>query len=64
LNLTTSFKELTEQEKWSFCMHHNAMVHRTNFSMVALEETMGKWLITHALWPSRSPDLITCNYYL
>jgi len=28
-------------------MHHNAMVHKTNFSMTALEETVGKWLITH-----------------
>jgi len=45
-------------------MHHNAMAHRTNFSMVDLEETVGKWLITHAVWPSRSPDLKTCNYYV
>jgi hypothetical protein len=43
-------------------MHHNAMVHKTNFSIVALEETAGKWLITHALWPSRSLDLNMCNY--
>ena len=38
--------------KMSFFMHRNAMVHGTNFSMVALEETVGKWLITHAMWPS------------
>jgi len=31
--------------KRSFLMHHNAMVHRTNLSIIALEETVGKWLI-------------------
>jgi hypothetical protein len=31
---------------------------------VALEEIVGKWLISHALWPSRSPNLNMCNYYL
>jgi len=40
------------------------MVHKTDFSVVTLEEAVGKWLITHALWPSRSLDLNTCNYYL
>lgn len=32
--------------------------------MVALEKILGKCLITHTLWPPRSPDLNTCNYYL
>ena len=32
--------------------------------MVALKEIVGKWLITHGLWLSRSPDLNICNYYL
>jgi hypothetical protein len=35
-----------------------------NFSMVALEEILGKCLVTHTLWPPRSPDLNTRNYYL
>jgi hypothetical protein len=64
LNLATSFKELTKQRQWSFFMHHNAIVHRTNFSVVALEEIVGKWLISHVMWPSRSQNLNTCNYYL
>jgi hypothetical protein len=47
LILTPFFRELTEEEnKYSYFMQDSAMVHITNFSMTALEEVFGEWLIT------------------
>jgi hypothetical protein len=45
-------------------MLDNATIHKAKFSMAALEEVVGKWLITHGLWPPVFPDFNICNYYL
>lgn len=40
------------------------MTYTPNFSTAALEKDFGKWLLTCRLWPPRSPDFKSCNYYL
>ena len=35
-----------------------------NFSLTAVEEVIGDWLMTAGLWPSRSPDLEHFDYEL
>jgi len=38
------------------------MAYTENFSVVALEEILSEWLISHILWPGRSPDLNPYDY--
>jgi len=38
------------------------MAYTQNFSVVALEEILSEWLISHILWPGRSPDLNRYDY--
>jgi hypothetical protein len=47
---------------YGYLMQHNATAHTANFSVTALEEIFGKWLITHGLWPPRFPYLKLCVY--
>jgi hypothetical protein len=45
-------------------MQDNATAQTANNSMVALDEVFGEWVISWRLWPRRSPDLNTCDFYL
>jgi len=40
----------------------NALAYTKKFSMIALEELLSEWLISHILWPGRSPDLNPYDY--
>jgi hypothetical protein len=63
LILTPFFRELIAEDKmYSYFMQNNAMTFKTNFSMTALEQVFGKWLITHRLWSPTSPDLNLCKF--
>jgi len=38
------------------------LAYTENFSMIALEEILSESLISHILWPGRSPDLNLYDY--
>ncbi|PSN46232.1 hypothetical protein C0J52_11390 [Blattella germanica] len=47
-----------------FFMQDGATAHTAGTSITALRDVYGDKLISSGLWPSRSPDLNPCDFYL
>jgi hypothetical protein len=63
LTLTPFFRGVRKDEKMYGCfMQDSAMVHTVNFLLIAQEEVFRKWLMSHRLWPHKSPDLNPSSY--
>jgi inhibitor of nuclear factor kappa-B kinase subunit alpha len=45
-------------------MQDGATAHTATYSINALNEVFENRLISHRLWPARSPDLNPCDFYL
>jgi hypothetical protein len=45
-------------------MQDGATAHTANYSIYVLNNVSEDRLISHRLWPSRSPDLNPCDFYL
>lgn len=46
----------------SVMFQDNVLAYTENFSMIALELILSEWMISHILWPGRSPDLNPYDY--
>jgi hypothetical protein len=63
--LEPCFQILTEEEKQhAYFQQDNATAHTSQHSMVVLCEIFGERIISWGLWPSCSPDLSVCDFYL
>ena len=58
--------QLTEEErKYAFSQQDGAMAHTSQFSMSYAHEAFGEErTVSTGLWPPRSPDLSTYDFYL
>lgn len=49
---------------YCYCTQCIGTPHNVNLPLASLEENFGQQFITSGFWPSRSPDMNLCNYYL
>ena len=63
--LTPFFHELTEEEKsYRWFQQDSATAHTAEESMNKIREVFEDRVISAGVWPSRSPDLTVCDFYL
>jgi hypothetical protein len=63
--LSPPFAKLTEDERmYGVFQPDSATAHMAYVSMEALLKVFGDHIISHGLWPPRSPDLVPCDFYL
>jgi hypothetical protein len=59
------FGSITEEEEtYGYFMQDGATAHTATYSINVLNEVFENRLISRGLWPSRSPDLNPCDFYL
>jgi hypothetical protein len=59
------FENIKEEEKtYGYFMQDGATAHTANYSMNVLNELFEDRLISRGLWPARSPDSNSCDFYL
>ena len=58
--------QLTEEEReYAFFQHVGATAHTSRFSMSYVHEAFGEERTVYTgLWPVRSPNMSTCDFYL
>jgi hypothetical protein len=66
LILTDFFGQFRKGERqYTWFQQGSATAHNAHDFLTALERVFGDWIIiSHGLWPARSPDLTPCDFYL
>jgi hypothetical protein len=52
------------KKRYGYFMQDSAIAHIANYSINVLNEVSEDRLISHKLWPARSPNLNPCALYL
>jgi hypothetical protein len=55
---------LRKKKGHGYFMQDGATAHTATYSINVLNEVFENRLISHRLWPARSPDLNPCDFYL
>jgi hypothetical protein len=55
---------LRKKKRHDYFMQDGATAHTATYSINVLNEVFDNRLISHRLWPARSPDLNPCDFYL
>jgi hypothetical protein len=55
---------LRKKKRHGYFMQDGATAHTATYSTNVLNEVFENRLISHGLWPARSPDLNSCDFYL
>jgi hypothetical protein len=59
------FESITEEENtYGYFMQDGATTHTATYSINVLNEVFEDRPISHGSWPTRSPDLNPCDFYL
>jgi hypothetical protein len=53
-----------KKKDYGWFQQDSATVHTACMSMQALADVFGDRIISSGIWPARSPDLNTCNFFL